>query len=102
MLGIIVRVELYKGCAGGVPFVHSGSHPNFGTMTNERLCDKRTNANFNCNLHFKHIRPRYSLETLDCTDEIRTVSKLNLGLQNIRETFTDFEIYDIANILYST
>lgn len=38
MLGIIVRVELYEGCAGGVPFVVTAALTlTSGTMTNETL-----------------------------------------------------------------
>jgi len=63
MLGIIVRVELYEGCAGGAPFVVTAAL----TLTSERwrmrLCDKRTNATVkeNNNLHFEHIRLRPSI-----------------------------------------
>lgn len=40
-----------------------------------------------------------SLETLDCTHETRTVSKLNLELQNTRETFIRFETYEILKYM---
>lgn len=59
MLGIIVRVELYEGYAGGVPSVVTAALTLTSKRWRMRLCDKRTNANVkeNYNLHFKHTWP---------------------------------------------
>ena len=59
MLGIIVRVELYEGCAGGVPSVVTAALTLTLKRWRMRLCDKRTNANVkeNYNLHFKYTWP---------------------------------------------
>lgn len=102
MLGIIVRVELYEGCAAGVPFVVAEALTLSSERWRMRLCDERMLMSQRIIICILNIFGR-QLEALDYSREIpHSVSKLNFRPENEIFNRVDFQVHNGQRVLFDT